>query len=304
MIASLHDPETQRSSICVFEFLDKCIIRYVQKSVKYYEDLNLLYADGSTSSWTGQISPLFATLVEQWPYVAKSAEESEKLEIAQWLARYVGYSRQLVGDETLLASVRDQLVSHAGDRKCRAVLEKAFKERKKDGFPPDQQISIQHSLPESVIEHPQPTALSADTEDLLRRPQAENDDHPGLRRWMRKDVQEAIDDGDVGELVICICSEHEDIRKQALVNIEKFMAKLEVSTHHIHVCIKGKANLSRHLLMSSGSKYICYWESSSKVQERTSPGRRYHPSWEPLPHVHCLSLRTLRTFCMVRSTGT
>lgn len=239
MIASLRDPETQCSSIRVFEFLDTCIIRYVPKSVKYYEDLNILHADGNTSSWTGQISPLFATLVEQWPYVAKSAKESEKLEIAQWLARYLGYSRQLEGDETLLATVRDQMVSHAGDRRCRAVLEKAFKEEKKDGFPPDQQISVQHSLPKSVKVHPQPTAFSADTEEMLQGPQAENDDHPGLRRWMRKDVQEAIDDGDVGELIICICSEHEDIRKQALVNIERFMAKLEVSTHYIHVCFKG-----------------------------------------------------------------
>lgn len=245
----------------MFEFLDKCIIRFVQKSVKYYEELNILshvYTDADTPSWTGQISPLFATLVEQWPYVVKSGEGSEKLEVAQWLARYIGYSKQLVGDEALLANVRDKLVSHAGDRKCRAILEKAFQEQRNDGFPLDQQISIQPSLSNSIKEHSQPTASSADTEEMLQGPQAEDEDHPGLRRWMRKDGQEAIDDGDVGELVICVCSEHEDIRKQALINIEKFMAKLEVGIVHIHVYLEVKTNLSRHLLMSSGNKCISY----------------------------------------------
>ncbi len=231
IIASLQGPETQSSSARVFEFLDKCIIRFVQKSVKYYEDLNLLSnlcTDIDTPSWTGQISPLVAALLEQWPYVVKSAEESEKLEIAHWLARYIGYTKQLVGDDTLLAAVRAKLVGHAMDRKCLAVLEKAFQEQRKDGFPENQQISIQQSPPKSFKEHPQPTAFSADDEEILQGPEAEDEDHPGLRRWMRNDVQEAIDDGDLGELIICVCSEHKNIRKQALINIEKFMAKLEV----------------------------------------------------------------------------
>lgn len=273
----------------MFEFLDKCIIRFVQKSVKYYEDLNLLSntsTDIDTPSWIEEISPLFAALIEQWPYVVKSAEESEKLEIAQWLARYIGYSKQLVGDDTLLAAVRAKLVVLAMDRKCRAVLEKAFQERRKDGFPEDQQISIQQSAPKSFKEHPQPTASSADGEEMLQGPEAEDDDHPGLRRWIRKEVQEAIDDGDIGELVNCVCSEHEDIRKQALINIGKFMAKLEVGTLVIHVHLERKANMTRHLLMSSGNKYISYWENCSKAQERLSPTRRYRLSWEPSPHVH------------------
>lgn len=291
MITSLQDIGNQSSSARVFEFLDRCIIRFVKKSVKYYEDLNLLskvYTDADTLSCTGQISPLFATLVEQWPYVIKSGEEIEKLEIARWLARYIGYSKQLVGDDTLLAAVRDKLVSHTGDRKCRVVLEKAFQEHRQDGVSPDQQITIQKSPSKSVEEHHQATALSADYEEMLQGPEAEDEDHPGLRRWMRKDVQEAIDDGDIGELVICVCSEHEDIRKQALINIQKFMAKLEVGTVLMHVHLERRANLTRHLLISSGNKYISYWESSWKAQGRPLPRKRYHPLWEPSPHVHYL----------------
>lgn len=238
IIASLHNSQNRNSSARVFVFLDKCIIRFVQKSVKYYEDMNLLskvYTVTNTPSWSRRISPLFATLVEQWPYVVKSGEESERLEIAQWLARYIGYSKQLVGDNTVLATVRDKLVNHATDHKCRALLEQAFQEQRKGGFPEDQQISIQQLLPESVKQDPQPTASDTSIEELLQGPQAEDEDHSGLRRWMRKDVQEAIDDGDIGELVICVCSEHEEIRKQALRNIEKFMTKLEVDTCLTHV---------------------------------------------------------------------
>ena len=233
LIASLQDPETHSSSAPVFEFLDNCIIRFVEKSVKYYEDLNILSAtsiDADTPSSTGQISPLFAALVEQWPYVVKSSEESEKFEIARWLARYIGYSKQLLGDETFLTTVRNKLVSHAGDPECRAVLESAFHEQREYSFPPGQRVSILQSPHTSVKEQSQSTVLSAETQEMLQGPQAEDEDHPGLHRWMRKDVQEAIDDGDIGALLFCVCSEHKDIRKQALINIEKFMAKVEVGT--------------------------------------------------------------------------
>ena len=273
MIASLQDLEPQGSSARVFEFLDKCIIHFVQKAVKYYEDWNTpsdAYMDPGFRSWTGQTSPLFATLVEQWPYVVKSGEESEKLEIARWLARYIGYSTQSIGDEAILATVLDKLISPTRDRDCRAALETAFQEKREDGFPLVRQITIRHSSPNSVEEHSQPTALGADTEEMLRGPQAEDEDHPGLRRWMRKDIQEAIYDGELGELVNCVCSEHEDIRKQALIKIEKFMAKLEVGTIYPRKFIEPKLTIKASSFIEWEQVYILLGELVESTRQTIS----------------------------------
>jgi len=230
LVASLQGSKTWTSSPSVYQFLDNCIIRFVQKAVKYYEDLVFISEFGSKSDAPSQGRPtslLFATLVEQWPFIVKSVKEREKLKISQWIARYLGYSKQIGEDEALLAAVRDKLVHDVGDHDCRAALQNAFKEQRKDGFPLEQQIQDQDLRPNS--EPLQTSASTLDIEEMLQGPPKEDKDHPGLNRWTQKDIQEAVEDGDVGELAMCFCSGHEEIRKEALVNLHKFIAKLKVA---------------------------------------------------------------------------
>lgn len=222
----------------MFEFLDQCIIRFVQRPVKYYEDLMYILEHGEKTDTTfgaRSTSLLFATLMEQWPFIGKSAKADEKLDISRWLARYLGYSKQTGEDAILLTAVRDKLVHDAGSHERRAVLKNAFQEQSNDVFPSEQRVNCPDLHSNSAVE-PQPVHTSTlDTGNFLRGPPIENEDHPGLSRWMRKDIPDSLEDGDVGELVMCFCSGYEEIRKQALVSLDRFVAKLKVGT----LCIRG-----------------------------------------------------------------
>jgi hypothetical protein len=93
--------------------------------------------------------------------------KERELKISQWIARYLGYSKQLGEDEALLAAVRDKLVHDVGDHDCRAALQNAFKEQRRMGSL-EQQIQDQDLRPNS--EPLQTSASTLDIEEMLQGP--------------------------------------------------------------------------------------------------------------------------------------
>ena len=59
-------------------------------------------------------------------------------------------------------------------------------------------------------------------------PLAEGDDYPQLRAWARKPKAEAIEEGDIGRLLFCLGSMHQEVRSQALIGLRQFSSALEV----------------------------------------------------------------------------
>src|SRR5690606_24339801 len=57
----------------------------------------------------------------------------------------------------------------------------------------------------------------------------EDETHSALHRWEREDLEASLDHGYVGELFLCLCSEHEEIRRQAFAAIGRFMVTVKVS---------------------------------------------------------------------------
>jgi nucleolar pre-ribosomal-associated protein 1 len=52
-----------------------------------------------------------------------------------------------------------------------------------------------------------------------------------LSKWANKDLQEAIEDGDVSKLILCLCSETVSIRLQALASLKSLVNKLGQSSY-------------------------------------------------------------------------
>jgi nucleolar pre-ribosomal-associated protein 1 len=219
----------------VLEFLDDCCARFTKGPIKYFDDLDTLReeAKGATA---GPFSPLLMTLVEQWPFKAGKPEPNNPAEpIAHFLSKFL-YLLKLIGeDETLLALVRDRLVSSA-DSAYQQVLKDSFlwkmgKEKAKEALKQatgadfsGSERSVSASLPP---EPPQDSAVVAPRAELELPPQ-EDEKHAGLNKWRKKDLEESIDDGDIGELLLCLCSRHAEIRLQAVANIRQLMAKIGV----------------------------------------------------------------------------
>jgi nucleolar pre-ribosomal-associated protein 1 len=238
LIASLEPSAGAVPSVEVLDFLDDCCARFIKVPIKYFDDLDAMCAKASLSQTDiGPFSPLLMTLVEQWPFKGGESATGPAAEaLAGWLSKLL-YLFNLIGeDETILALVRDSLIESAG-KAYKEVLKDAFlwkmyKARAKEALKLATGANFSGSERSSASPVPQPEAAVpakiAAAVDLELPPQ-EDEKHTGLTRWRKKEIDEAIEDGDIGELLLCLCSKHQEIRIQAITNVRQLLATIGVS---------------------------------------------------------------------------
>jgi nucleolar pre-ribosomal-associated protein 1 len=223
-------------SAAVLEFLDDCCARFTKVPIKYFDDLDTMCANAEQSaSDMGAFSTILMTLVEQWPFKGGEATTSDTAEaLAQWLSRLL-YLLKLIGeDEVMLGHVRDALVDSA-NAAYKDVLKDAFlwkmgKERAKEALKlaTGADFSGSERSSASPVPRQEPAQLPKIKSAIdLEAPPAEDKKHTGLTRWKKKELGEAIEDGDIGELILCLCSAHPDIRIQAINSIRQLTATIQ-----------------------------------------------------------------------------
>lgn len=239
LIASLGaSPGSSTPSPEILDFLDDCCARFIKGPIKYFDDIDAVCAGSSlTASELGSFSPLLMTLVEQWPFRGGEAATGSAGEpLAQWLSKLL-YLLKLVGeDDTILNGTRDALVESAA-KAHKDVLKDAFlwkmgKESAKEAL--KLATGADFSGSDRSASSPPPPAdmekVAKPRPDVdVEAPPVEDKKHTGLTRWRKKDLGEAIDDGDIGDLLLCLCSKHAEIRIQAVNNIRQLIATLGVS---------------------------------------------------------------------------
>lgn len=220
----------------VLDFIDDCCARFIKGSIKYFDDLDALRLRLATQdSPRGPFSPLLMTIVEQWPFKGGKPEKGNPAEpLAQWLSKLL-YLLKLVGeDDALIEGVRDSLASSSNSA-YQQVLKDSFlwkmgKEKAKQAL--KAATGADFSGSERSVASPTPQRQKTKTvkEEAidLELPPQEDSKHGGLHRWRKKDIEESIDDGDIGELLLCLCSQHTEIRLQAISNIRQLLGKIEV----------------------------------------------------------------------------
>ncbi len=244
LVFSLQDSGDREASSRAFEFLDNCILCLVRKPVHYYEILvNLIAASElDINPVICQIDLLLITVMDQWHYFLDRADAPEVTKVSKWLVRLIQMIDERNASNTelplkeettrLLSQIRDQLKSAVQDTTCRAMFEKALEERPELETRKTLIAANKISEAKYMSEHtgaPWVPHSNFPRESLPPGPPEEHEGHPGLNHWTRHEVQDAISEGHIKALIICLCSEHVDIRKQALTGIRTFMMKLEVS---------------------------------------------------------------------------
>jgi len=220
----------------VLDFLDDCCARFIKGPIKYFDDLDALSQRiGPPGSDQRAFSTLLMVIVEQWPFKGGKAENhNPAAPLAQWLSKLL-YLLKLVGEDVaLLEGVRDCLVSTA-DAAYQQVLNDSFlwkmgKEQAKQALKMATGADFSGSERSVTSPVPQEKSKKSSKEEVfdLELPPQEDSKHGGLHRWRKKDIDESIDDGDIGELLLCLCSRFAEIRLQAVSNIRQLLAKIEV----------------------------------------------------------------------------
>ena len=244
LVLSLQDCDDWKPSRQLFGFLDNCILRLARKRVHYYDMLTELIAAAELdiNPKDCHVDLLLITIMEQWPFLVKSADAPTVANVSKWLIRYIDvmnigndYVRSLrLRGETarLLLKIRDQLNAEVQDTACRVIFEKTLEEGSDLGNLKElvaaNTISEERNLSNPsgsfLKTQPKPSEIS-----LSSGPPEELEDHPGLHQWCRHGVQDAISEGHVRNLILCLCSKYVEIRSQALTGVRAFMGKLEVS---------------------------------------------------------------------------
>lgn len=243
LVASLQKSKAWTPTDAIFSFLDDCLNRYVRRPIKYQDDLEaVINLDPRIAQGLEPVtvSPSLMTMVEQWEFIA-TMDFDRASEVGIWIARLFRRLRCVGENHTALSHLRNSMIKLEFNKDCRHALKNCF-----EGRGPQirsLQREIVASSPFQIEPHTTSTSLIADDpasthEETDYRaahsdmPPLEDENHPGLRRWTQKDVEAAVEEGDVEELILCLCSQHTDIRRQALSNMRKLIATLKAWLSH------------------------------------------------------------------------
>lgn len=217
LIASLKDSEPA-DLLQQLQFLDNCLCRIAKKPV-HYEDL----AKSLLSEENALLSLLVTAILEQWPFVLKSNDIEKEQLVARWVASLLKHLKSAGENEKALKQVRDSLYELSETKKTKSTFKKMFKGNEQAGDQDPEMIITSNRLDASA-----PKEASIGLLDIFGPLPHESKDHAGLYKWEKEEIDVAIEQGRVSDLMLCLCSEHEEIRRQAFAAITRLMAKLKV----------------------------------------------------------------------------
>lgn len=231
LVLSLQDCAHAEVSNSLFEFVDNCILRCSRQPVKYYDDLTALVAAIRSSVGVEvddcNIDLLLMTILDQWPFLMKSSATMFIESATKWLVRYLDLSMHTGGNITVLSNFRDQFVNQITEQGSQSLLEEALREPEDSGLHHVLREMKKENSTNLVVRLPKSRSDSLENFSIPELP-VEGEDFPALRKWVQKETPEAIRDGAVGQLILCLCSKHEEIRKQASAALRSFSGSLEV----------------------------------------------------------------------------
>ena len=225
--------ERDSSLDIVLLFLDSCIMHLVKQDIKYTSSLYALIdmMDLRRDKEARAISPLILAIADQWGFFAKSNAHWEVVLVANWIARFMDGLDSIGENRTVLRSIRDDMAILTEDLEAKQSLKsilsksKLLMQPKKDAAIADTHFNASTSKHEDndVLED---LARLMQLVDEQLHPSPEPEDHPELTRWRAKDLEDAIDDGHVKDLLLCLCSTQSPIRRQALSNMIAVKSRL------------------------------------------------------------------------------
>lgn len=280
---TLQDSENWKAASAVYEFLDECVIRFVRKPVHYYDALSSLVgtADSANEMTDVHIDLLLVAIMEQWPFLVIAPDRSTTASVATWLVRYLEMSWLRVRNEkeagldrgSVIRQIRDHIKTATKDKICRSLFKRTLNDPSELGLSLELVTSTIRKNEQDQVEKPTSAVESDQSQPCVvfapSGPPQEHEDHPGLNRWTREDISDAISDGAVEELLLCLCSKYKEIRHQAITSVGAFMAKLEV--RKIMRTRRWTLTISRHQDTPSGNRLMWSLVNLLRLRRRLRP---------------------------------
>ena len=243
-----HHPQRQH---VVHDFVENCIVRFAKAPVRYHDaldELSSLASSKISGIGDGGLSPLLMTILEQLPRAANFNTGEDCALVYSWLAGWIKLSLDNGGDQRFHDVVIHRICGRHAPREVASHFNVEFYRHDTTSFSSallrsSLTISENHLLPvdgtvlKDTLAHgdvQRAFELKADVAFGGEVTSASLDGQ-NVDFTVRSHVEllAIIEDGSLEGLIRCLCSEHEAIRKQALISLRYVRASVLVS--HIEV---------------------------------------------------------------------
>lgn len=210
-IASVLDLD---DAAAAWDLIENCIGRASRQPIKYVDEMEAMSTEGADLP-----SIFIAVVVEQAAFVASEKSADAKASKVGWIERYLSLVQATPDNGDVLAKLLTSIQNTLG---------KKFKTK-------NSKVDLLFSR--LRIAEPSQVSTGDDTaqaeEDLrlpFEEPLTESDNYSAMLRWSQKDLDLAVEDGDFSTLILYLCSQHSEIRRQALAQINKAKLLLRAAT--------------------------------------------------------------------------
>ena len=217
-------------SDAIYQFLDNCVCRLARRPIKYESDRYKFNVTADRKP-TSLVIVVFA---EQWQHFIKNAAMMDFKGTTNWMLLLLKLLLDVGEDQPtirrVLDCIRDSTTEHTFDMlsqnalQCPISVHEEYRQIVEAYF---KALEPKHNagatLDRAVLQ-----AQRINSQILACKPPEEARDHPELHAWAKKDLEDAIDDGTLGKLIVCLCSTHKEVRLQAVGSMRRFMTTLKV----------------------------------------------------------------------------
>ncbi|KAI9892360.1 MAG: hypothetical protein M1814_001561 [Vezdaea aestivalis] len=242
-IRSLRDSPEQMD---VLIFIDKTISSYIPKSTYYWDEWAQIvgYLTPKEAHNLGQTRvPFIMAIFEQWQRLAKSeTAPNSQVATARWINLFISQIAVCVQVEGMTEAVKRFFHACAARTQFEEFLVAPREAHLTTLSLPASSSDEEKGHPESQEDvhdsnQIQAPASTSDGDMKLASLTDPVDERSALLRWAQVETEQAIDQGDVGNLYLCLASGKLAIRQQAFINIASFGQRLDQSSHSEKVAI-------------------------------------------------------------------
>lgn len=219
-----------------YQFLDQCFQQCYRKSVVYYDARVALKHNHSASELEGDgcdVDLLLVAIADQWPFLVQTGTEFVVMETTKWLVQYLDLLMHAGRNHDQLSIIRDRIQRNTRYGDCCTALTRALGDGNSWNIQqllhsPDDAADQEDVRTVTTERVPAHEVLLAD-QLLLVEPPEEDEDHKVVCQWSQESIREVVCEGTLGELMLCLSSQHADIRTQTLNALRELRDKFKVS---------------------------------------------------------------------------
>ncbi|TAQ86965.1 hypothetical protein B7494_g4722 [Chlorociboria aeruginascens] len=233
LICGLRMANESTKAAAIYQFIDDCLSRCVARPIKYEFTLEELRTELQVSDEHQRpVSLVTLAVLEQWPFIVKSASDMVLQDIASFIAQHLAASIKIGEDKKVLKIISKRIAaSTSANALSQQIIERSRK------LVDTVKVPGPRTIPESKTKLTKKNETLSEQEkdrvyaSMFVDSQTLEEHHNSLVKWTTKEVDEVIEGGHAAALVMLLSSKHLSVRKEAVTNLSKMAAKVRESNY-------------------------------------------------------------------------